>query len=298
MKNSMPKGAHWRRFSEFIMPGSNRFFILDRVLKEARLSYSTLEIQGARHFVVTPSLPQEKEPKQAPPVILTAHYDRYEGSPGANDNSAAVFLLIETALRLKKSGERNWRIIFTDKEELKPGESILDQGAYSLAQGLKKANMRNARFFCFDVCGTGDTILISTTLDYLISREGGGEKILASIKKLRDMALNAAGRQGISRVYLVPAPFSDDAGFFQAGLAAQAITVLPYSEFDLLASELRKSSKFAELIINRDKRKNRSIKAIPETWQILNSGSDNQSRLTPEHYHIITGFAEALCTQS
>ncbi|MDR1059146.1 MAG: M28 family peptidase, partial [Treponema sp.] len=112
-------GDHWARFRDFIAPGADRFGLIEVLLEKARLPCGTVTIGGNRHILVAPPPPEESFLRRRP-TILVAHYDRAEGSPGANDNSAAVFLLIETALVLREEGIKNWIIIFTDKEELKP----------------------------------------------------------------------------------------------------------------------------------------------------------------------------------
>ena len=297
MNSSYLKGIPWQRFKDFISPAADRFLILCEILKEAELYYSITEIAGNRHFIISPRPPPDNdEPRSLKtPVILVAHYDRCEGSPGANDNSAGVFLLIETAIKLNKGGEKKWIIIFTDKEELKPGEDITNQGAYTLASGLKTLKMKNARIFCFDVCGAGDSLIISTTLDYLLNQEGSRGKLQKSILDLRNMALNTARELRTLKVFLAPTPFSDDAGFFRAGLAAQTITVLPVQEYSRLNAELRKNPKFTEVLINAEMRKTVQTKAIPETWRTLNGPSDSHLRLTPQHFRMVTRFAEALC---
>ncbi|MCP9438802.1 MAG: M28 family peptidase, partial [Nitrospira sp.] len=41
-----------------------------------------------------------------PPLILAAHYDTVEGSPGADDNASALAVLIEVAHRIRSAGLR------------------------------------------------------------------------------------------------------------------------------------------------------------------------------------------------
>ncbi|MCL2381569.1 MAG: M28 family metallopeptidase [Treponema sp.] len=286
------KEIPWRRFKEFISPQADRFAILKEILKEAALGYRVLEIAGSRHFVVAP--PQSKAPLRRP-SMLVAHYDRAPGSPGANDNSAGVFLLIEAAVKLAKSGAENWVVVFTDKEELLPGESIQAQGAYALALGLKDSRMENPKVFCFDACGTGDTLVISTTAGYLLKKDGSGEKLQKAVMELQKLALSAARNLGMIKVLLAPTPFSDDAGFLRAGLAAQTITMLPSAECAGLMSALRKNPGFADAFINAETRKNSRDSLIPETWLRLNGPSDSHLRLTPEHYRAVVRFAQALC---
>jgi hypothetical protein len=294
MHESYLRGLPWRRFKEFISPSADRFALLRELVIEAALDYSELEIAGNRHLVLAP--PPEEEYLRRPPIILVAHHDRAEGSPGANDNSAGVFLLFEAAMKLTKSGVKNWIIIFTGKEELSPGEGIRNQGAYTLAAGLKTVKMENSRIFCFDACGTGDTLIISSTIEHLLNREGEGEKFRESVLELRNFAMQAARELAMKKVLLAPTPFSDDLGFFRAGLAAQTITMLPSAECIKLMADLRKNPELADVLINAEFRRNvRTGQLIPDTWRCLNGPGDSYLRLTPQHYRTVVRFAETLC---
>ena len=294
MQDTYLRGFPWRRFKEFISLSADRFKILRELLDEAILDYTVLEIAGNRHLVIAPP-PPEEEYLRRPPVIMVAHNDRTEGSPGANDNSAGVFILLEAAVKLKKDNAINWIIIFTDKEELKKGENLQAQGSYALATGLINVKMDKAKIFCFDACGAGDTLIISSTLEYLLKKERGGEKMKEALMELRNIALATARNLGMKKVLLSPIPFSDDAGFFCAGLAAQAITILPSAECIQLISEIRKNPEFVEVLINAESRQNNRSKSIPETWRYLNTASDSFMRLTPQHFRIWVRFAESLC---
>jgi hypothetical protein len=294
-------GSSWRRFEEFISLEADRFNILKELIVEASLEHQLLEMNGNRHFVISPAppaslanAPQEKYLRR-PPVILVAHYDRAEGSPGANDNSAGVFILLETARKLKKDGVHNWLVIFTDKEELKPGESIQAQGAYILAKGFQTLKTKKNRIFCFDACGAGDTLIISTTLEYLLAKDGSGEKMRQPMMELRKLALKTARNLGMKKVTLAPTPFSDDLGFFQAGLCAQTITMLPSSECSRLVYELQKDGELAGALIKAESQKTDEKRFIPETWRKLNSPEDTFLNLTPHNFPTLMRFAEALC---
>jgi len=288
------EGFPWQHFMEFIAPENDRFEILKKLFDEAALEYRVLKIAGGRHIILAPRPPEEKYLRHLP-VILVAHYDRAEGSPGANDNSAAVFMLLETAAKLKKGNVNNWIIIFTDREELKTGESVQNQGAYALAAGLKNLKMDNCKIYSFDACGCGDTIIISTTVDSLIKRDKGGEKLHESIVDLRNLALDTARNLGMKKVLLAPTPLSDDVGFFRAGLAAQTITVLPSEECITLVSELRKDPEYTDFLINSELRQSKRSQFIPETWRTLNTPRDSHLRLTPAHFRTVVRFAETLC---
>jgi hypothetical protein len=178
MKSPLPE-VPYGFFKEFIAPGTDRFAFLNALLDKLNLRSSALTLSGNRHFMISPS-PEGPGPSfrtalhgGAAPLVLVAHYDRAADSPGANDNSAAVFILIETAIKLREKKARDWIIIFTDKEELSRDEGITRQGSYTLAAGLRHAGLGGGRFFIFDACGTGDTLIISTTADHLIKNENG-----------------------------------------------------------------------------------------------------------------------------
>ena len=275
-KDSLFSKAPYNRFLEFTSLGVDRFALLCSVLDECSLVWQTLKIEGKRHIAV-PALPERSA------LIFTAHYDRTPQSPGANDNGAAVFQLIEAALQVK-AGQNNGKktvkdrvlFIFTDGEELSKGESVRCQGSYGLGLYLKKNGLGNSSIFSFDACGTGDTLIISTTADQFLKNEkaaGAAETVRRKVLSLRQKALEAARKAHLEKVMLLPTPFSEDAGFLLAGMAAQTITVLPQNEAALV-------------------RGNRRL--IPETWKNLNSPGDSPLQLTPEHWKTLSAFADAL----
>lgn len=285
-------------FKEFIAPGTDRFAFLNALLDKLALRSSILTLSGNRHFMVFPHREEPGSPSGtgAAPLVLVAHYDRAADSPGANDNSAAVFLLLETAIKLGQKKATDWMIIFTDKEELTGDEGIKSQGSYTLAAGLRQAGLGGGRFFIFDACGTGDTLIISTTADHLIKNERGPGiiKTKQAVQRLRNLALETARELHLDKALLLPTPFSDDAGFLRAGIPAQTITVLPGSEAGPFISLLRNKPGLAQALINREARKNYDPLLIPETWRCLNGPKDSRRRLTPEHFSQVVRFACAL----
>jgi hypothetical protein len=282
-------------FSEFISLSADRLEVLKKVLSEFAVPFSIAAIADSNHVFVTPDLSYAL--KNSGTCILLAHYDRVEGSPGANDNSAAVFQLIEAAIRLCKEGEKDWLIIFTDKEEILPNGTIRDQGSYGLAKIFYQMGSQNGRFYIFDACGTGDTIILSTTVDYLLKdKEGKGiDKTRANIQKLRSEALECARDNLLKKILLSPTPFSDDAGFLSAGIAAQTITVLPSKEAAEIANTLRLKPQLSELLVKKGKQHIYEIPFIPQTWKRLNGAGDAELLLSPEPYPHIVRLAYALC---
>jgi hypothetical protein len=97
------------------------------------------------------------------------------------------------------------------------------------------------------------------------------------------------------KVLLLPTPFSDDAGFFRAGLAAQTITMLPSEECTRLVSVLRKNPLFADALVIREVQDTQDRRLIPETWRSLNGPGDSHIRLTPRHFPTVLRFAQSLC---
>jgi len=291
-------------FFDFIAPDAHRFTILSRHIEKLGLNSVVIPIEGNSHFFIFPkgknikpstggSFPFRKQS----PVILTAHYDRVPDSPGANDNSAAVFQLLKTALRLGEQNIDNWIIIFTDKEELQNGEGIQKQGSFSLAKKLRAMGLNNARIFNFDACGAGDTFVFSSTVDYLLrkNKRSGFLRASQTINNLRERALNTARFLRFKKILLAPTPFSDDAGFLQGGIPVQTITMLPSPEAKPFEALLGDKPDFADLLISGSMKDTAVRELLPETWRCLNSPADTHLRLTPEYYEQIVRFAVELC---
>jgi hypothetical protein len=314
-KDVFPGEIPYHRFKEFIALNADRFTILKTLLGEIHLSYKVVDIGKSRHFFVYPErcfsidpalamigCPTEMTMQKALAngrisTILAAHYDRAAESPGANDNSAAVFELIKTALTLKKKDVKNWLIIFTDKEELTSGDSIRDQGSYALAKWLKTTYLEKSQIFIFDCCGVGDTLIISTAVDHLLRNDDESPGTIRSkhlVGQMRERALTAARLIRLEKVLLMPTPFSDDAGFFRAGLTAQTITVLPSNEATDIAFLLRTKPDFADALVSKDVLDTLESDFLPPTWLSLNGPDDQYEKLTPRYFQNIVDFAYAL----
>ncbi|MHB9292920.1 hypothetical protein Holit_02037 [Hollandina sp. SP2] len=274
--------------------------MLKSLLDELQFRPQVITISGNRHFFL--SAPEQGPVKCWPPIkqnliILVAHYDRVADSPGANDNSAAVFELIEAALKLRQARVHSWLIIFTDKEELHPGEGIRDQGSYTLAKGLRDIGFGNSRFYIFDACGSGDTLIISTMADHLMRTEQGLGivKTRHLVQQLRNQALKTVRYLNMDRVRLIPTPFSDDAGFLRAGIVAQTITMLPATEAAAFGSLIRCKPDFADVLVSREVQDTYDKRLIPATWKRMNGPEDSYYQLTPQHFSQVVRFICALC---
>jgi hypothetical protein len=306
---SWDKQIPYDRFNDFIAPNADRRAILLKQIDTLKLNAAAINIEGNEHIFIFP--PGQRSHLQSggsfpfkgeAPYLLSAHYDRVAGSPGANDNSIAVFHLLSAALALSQRGIHSassgsayrWIIVFTDKEEIGAGEHFENQGSYSMAEKLKSWGLEKARIFNFDVCGCGNVLLFSTTTDLILqeSDKPNIQKVRSEISFLRNHALETANLLRLDRVILAPTPFSDDAGFLRAGLAAQTITTLPEEEASAFEAFLRGRSDFARLLISgKFTEKHR----LPETWRSLNCNLDVPSRLTPQHFDQIVKFIVGIC---
>jgi len=311
------KKAEWAgvspydRYFDFISEDADRYAILIECINKLNLNSSVIDVAGNRHIFIFP--PGQKSLRSSggifpftklSPYLFCAHYDRVPGSPGANDNSIAVFHLLNTASILAKRGTDKWIIVFTDKEELMAGESIENIGSFSMGEKLKSWGLEKAKIYNFDACGSGNVFIFSTTADNILKtndKVGGQErsnirKVSKNIASLRDHALVTAQQLQLKRVLLAPTPFSDDIGFLRAGLAAQTVTMLPDNEADQYEALLRSRPDFGNLIISGEVKKPAEYRNLPETWRSLNNALDTPSRLTPQYFQTFVNFIVGLCS--
>ncbi|MDR1840187.1 MAG: Zn-dependent exopeptidase M28 [Treponema sp.] len=297
------KQSPYDRFLYFIALKVDRFKALSLTIEKLGLNSIAVSVSGNRHILIFPPGIKNLNSKNGfpfagqNPFLLTAHYDRVAGSPGANDNSIAVFHLLHVAMLLAQLNIDKWIIIFTDKEELKPGENFEIQGSFTLALKLKSWGLDKARIFNFDACGTGDTFIFSTITDSVLrnSENQSVAKLKNDIQQLRNHVLKTADNLRFDKVLLAPTPFCDDMGFLRAGFAAQTITMLPSEEAAQYEEVLRKYPDFARLIISGEIKKAAERRFLPATWRNLNTPADTHNRLTPQFFDQVVGFIVELC---
>ena len=165
-----PEPLHYNLLDYFccLNFSQRRNFILE-TLGRIGIKYRILRTENAFHIVVKPDYQLEIQPQRLSDhnklfqaKCFIAHYDRRLQTPGANDNSAAVWHLLNLAAQMKREQpviKTPMQIIFTDHEELRSKEHINEQGAYMLAQNFRKRNPKlRYVFFVFDQCGIGDTL--------------------------------------------------------------------------------------------------------------------------------------------
>ena len=281
---------NWDKLKEFCSTDCDRFAFLQKYLQEAGLNTRILESSGSRNIFL--DFPQDQYGSGVQIKVLTAHYDRTPQSPGANDNSAAVFQLADLAVRLLRRGRKhNTLIIFTDHEEItEDNPSVRTQGAYKLGSYLHrwlKSESTQFAFFNFDLCGIGDTLILSTANETLLEKKGlAGTPIYRRTRELRETAMDVMGRVRECPFFALETPFSDNIGLLLNGFPSVLITMLPYQEavqyrsrYRMLSDELKRSGDLSgtpDFLQNSTagvlREKIRDI--IPRTWERMHCEDD------------------------
>lgn len=244
-------------FSDFISLDCDRCSFIQNYLSDYGIEAPVMEMEGNKHIYVKFPLSQYDSKYKIKTVI--AHYDRVEGTPGANDNSVSVFSMIQWAVRLFKSKTvHNVRLILSDGEE--QGEKgVKGQGAYSLAKLFRKLRITNDDVFVFDCMGRGTIpIITETSLPKGLSRD-----FVKSFEDLERRAQLLIRSVCGENWYSLPCNYSDNAGFIANGIPAVAFTMLPACEI-------------ADVIKGN----------LPKTWQLNHSYEDNLESVEPQSFEL------------
>jgi len=295
-------------FQSFLTPGLDRCAFISAWLRAREITHSIVELAGKRHIVAR--FPGDAYDPRFRMKTLVAHHDRAEGTPGANDNSAACFQLMLFAERLL-SGRRdgtypvahNVRIFFTDGEEAAGARGIAGQGAFALGEGFRKLKMTDDDLFVFDACGRGDTLVLSTAGiargDSGSPRSPGGKagrgKLALRLDELHERAAEIAAEAASGGWLRLPTPYSDNAGFLAAGIAAQVITVLPRAEATRLLALGSDPALLAAIVANKRPPDGSPLDGkIPETWALMHTPNDAAGTLTASAFALMARFLDAL----
>lgn len=290
-------------FKSFLQPNTERLEFISAFLKERGVSSTKLSFSTGHHLLV--SYPKSAYNKHSKERIIVAHYDRLANTQGANDNSAACYILMNFAVYLSSLNyPHNIKIIFTDSEEAGK-EGVAQQGSYKLALAFRKLMMQDADIYIFDMCGRGDVLIFS--LSGLYGRELNKT---ASLLALHNKAKSYAEMAGCPHLSLLTA-YSDNAGFVAAGLNAQLITVLPRNEAVRLKTylESEKGNESSETILveqqkkeiidailknERIERRSALAKIIPQTWQLMHTEDDKLESLTDYSFDLVMRYLKKL----
>ncbi|CEM61983.1 hypothetical protein DWQ65_07860 [Treponema phagedenis] len=312
-KNTAAAIIHSSLFKSFVQLGIDRAAFISAWLRAHAVPHTVVDISGNKNIIV------RYDSSAYNPIfktkILVGHYDRAEGTQGANDNSAACMQLMLFAEHLVHVQDfHNIKIIFTEGEE-KGAKGIRNQGAYALGTGLRKLRMDNEEIYVFDCCGRGDTLILSESGIY-----GRDSDKTQGLQAFHERCIGYAQRACPNRFLSLLTPYSDNAGFIAAGITAQVFTVLPAVEAGILLKNIpvpksgraqeprrffsfQKKSKTAaeeltDLVIKNKKPDPDSPLAalIPKTWQLMHTEKDAIDSLTPEAFLLMFRFLRFLET--
>ncbi len=247
-------------FNDFIAQDCDRAAFIQNYLNQAGLEAPILQMEGKNHIYV--KFPQTQYNPMFRIKTVIAHYDRFPGSAGANDNSAAVFCLMEWAAQIAKITSpafHNIRLIFTDGEELGAAGGVSQQGAFPLAQVFRRLGITNDDIFVFDCMGRGDVPILTQT----ILPHKAPSKFVKQFAALEQRAATLLQASANGRWFNLPCNYSDNASFIANGIPAVAITMLPSAEVTAAVQCLH-----------------------PQTWQLLHTSGDNLASLTPQSFEI------------
>ncbi len=307
--NIFQGGSEEGLFKAFCAAETNRRRFLEALLKARGIPFSMVRLASREHIIV------RFEGDAYNPFFrmktLVAHYDRSENnyglpsSPGANDNSAACFQLVSLAERILEKKDHNVLIVFSEGEEAGKN-GVRFQGAYALALGLKKLKKLHfveSDIFVFDACGRGDTLILSSSSIDTTQESHHAKKDASFVQKREELykRARALAQKSCQNSFLtLPTPYSDNAGFFAAGIPAQLITVLPHEEAAKLMEEtavLGHEKLLRVLASYKRAEKSESAAAIPQTWKDMHTKRDAPSTLTPEAFALMERFLDALALE-
>lgn len=152
-------------------------------------------------------------------LVLIAHHDAVPGSPGANDNAAAVAILLHLLERLRSSVPPGLRVrvLFPAAEEL----GYLGARAYVRETSLAGI----VGVLSLELCGVGDSLAIwdAEPETPFVGRLAGA---LEGLGLRRDEGYHVVGR--------IPVFGSDHRAFVAAGVPAHGLTVVPLAHAEAL----------------------------------------------------------------
>lgn len=284
---------------EFCRLDCDRYDFLVKWLTREEISHSVIPTGEARHIMIRldkirPYL------KRYYVKTLVAHYDRVPGTPGANDNSAAVIQLLHIINKLKALKiAHNIQIILTDLEEIPQGRSVTEQGSFQLGRLFREKKINNCLFFVFDMCGIGDTLVSGQAgiqlLKSRISHEPKYAAILNTMERfsstLADLFLSF--RDG--EYFNLSTLFSDDLGFLLNGYPSIQLSVVPYREamdtkMKLMKLPAEEWSRILEKGMLSGEYRDFIRPLLPSSWSCNHSENDTVETLEDGAFELMEEF--------
>ncbi|MBQ0039269.1 MAG: M28 family peptidase [Treponema sp.] len=286
-------------FSRFIDKDCDRVDFIQTWLRSNGVESNRITIDGKNHILVQYGSNAYNPRFRIKTVI--AHHDRVEGSPGANDNSAADWQLMNWAVYLKNYPSfHNVRIFFTDGEELGWNTGVTEQGAFGIASTFQRLGIKNDDVFVFDACGRGEIPVLARLNVSAKSPTSFLKKAGDLYTRTQEILKTASAGRWMS----LPVPYSDNASFLACGIPAVAITMLPADEASLYARLLAKDRNLEDSVLNREiskaKRMEENIpdysykEHLPLTWRLFHTEKDCEESLTPVSFTVMEKILHVL----
>lgn len=191
-------------------PNARRQALVD-ILEKEHFTYTT-QTEGVCNTPSREIINFLLEPADSSPSLLfCAHYDAVPGSFGANDNAAALCILIKLAAKLRELNIPA-RFAFFD------GEEIGNAGSQLYVSQIDPQTITGV--INLDLCGFGDTLAIYSN---------GNERKNPLLPFCHKNILKKHHGQLVK--YLPP---SDHNSFLHSGIPAMSISVVPYWDIKFL----------------------------------------------------------------
>ena len=182
-----------------------------------------------------------------PAMIVGAHYDAVETSPGANDNGGGVAVLLMLIAKLRTHGwNQTVDFAFFDQEEV----GLIGSAVY-VRQAVDR--IRHRAMINLDVVGTGEVIYVGPV--------GGGDD-----DRVMRFLRQAAGKADLPLDERERYPGSDHLSFARAGLENISLSVMPLGVVDRLDAMMSGSAvEQAEM---------------PEVLAVMHTPNDSSGRMS------------------
>lgn len=126
----------------------DRFNNIINILEKNNIKYT---IQKAPSFNALGNIIVQLNPSQSKKIVVSAHYDNFPGTPGANDNAAACSILLNLIIN-NKNKEDYIECVFFDLEEY---------GCIGSTYYVYLNNDNIDYVINLDMCGVGENIIYS-----------------------------------------------------------------------------------------------------------------------------------------
>ena len=249
----------------FCRSGCDRYDYLEEWFHRERIEASVIKTEDLNHFLVRPGKERGYD-RKGYLKTLVAHYDRFPGSPGANDNGAAVMQLLALCRYLEDGRyTHNCQILLTDGEELGEKRNRTDQGSFLLGKLFRDNGLEKTVMIILDMCGIGDTMIYSTGMEKLNGAASEREK------KMFRPVINLIRSYSRGKALPVTEKYSDDLGFLAHDFLTLQVSLIKWKErFSLQEGE------------------------IPESWQTMHTPLDEPDRLEKQSFRIMEGFLKGV----